>query len=102
MRWLQITFVAVATCLVFGTQAQAREEVITRTDPVTGVTTTETIRDHGWHHGWRNRYYRGSVLGAPVVARRGFPRFPSDGQRVWRAGREWRFDASLGQWVIIR
>ena len=104
MRWLHLLFIGLVATLSVST-AEARREVIERVDPVTGATTTEVIRDREFHRDrdWHHRGFRRmGVLGAPVIARRGFPVAPFNGQRIWRAGRQWQFDAALGQWIIIR
>ena len=101
MRWYNTVFVALATVALFGTAEAQSVRRVTTIDPVTGVETTEIIQNRGGHHGWRHRGYP-TVLGAPVYARRGFPAAPFNGQTVWRAGRNWEFDAALGRWIIIR
>lgn len=112
MRKISLFIIAlVALISVDAAEAQRRVTRVTTVDPVTGVETTEVIRSRGFRgdrfrgDGFRGRGYgwgRARVLGAPVIARRGFPRMPFDGQRIWRAGRQWQFDAALGQWIIIR
>ena len=123
MNWLKITLVALAAFVATGT-AEARRTVTTTVDPITGAETTTITRSSGFRdddESWRERRFRrfsgqdlsgrrfggqgwgrAAALGAPVVARRGFPVSPISGQRIWRAGRQWQFDADLGQWIIIR
>lgn len=105
MRWLHVMIIALVA-LGSAQTAEARRRVVTTIDSVTGIRTTEVIRTRGFRDdGFYGRGYgwgRARALGAPVIARRGFPRFPFDGQRVWRAGRQWQFDSALGQWIIIR
>ena len=116
MRWLHLLFIGLVATVSVST-AEARRSVVQVVDPVTGATTTEVIREREHHrdrelhgdrefHGDRDWHHRGfrrmGVLGAPVIARRGFPVAPFNGQRIWRAGRQWQFDAALGQWIIIR
>lgn len=118
MRWLNTVMVALAMLIVMGgpTEARTTKEVrrITSVDPVTRVRRTEVVKtkiqDRDRHWSRRHASHRRttavvrpfSPLGAPVAVSRGFPRFPPNGQRVWRAGRLWEFERSLGRWIIIR
>lgn len=123
MRWLSLTFIAVAMAFFVGlpTGSEARTTVrrTTSIDPVTGVRTTQVIKvkergwnrgrhrgwNRGWHRGWRDRratVRASTVVGAPIIVPRGFPRSPRDGQRSWRGGRLWAFDRDLGRWIIVR
>src|SRR5687767_5141206 len=110
MRWLQLTLVALAMALILSGPAEARSTTVRRTtsfDPVTGERITQVTKvrsDRGRGH-WRHRRARAralGVVGAPVIAQRGFPRSARDGERIWRAGRLWEFSRGLGRWIIVR
>lgn len=94
MRWLSLLIIALVA-LGTASPADAQRRVIREFDEF-----GRPIRVYRSYDYYRPYGYR--AYGAPVIARRGFPRFPFDGQRVWRAGRRWQFDSALGQWIIIR
>lgn len=105
MRWLSITLVSLGLSLLSIAPAEARREIVTVVDPVTGLASRQFVRSTGFYgNGLYQPYTYGirNAYGAPIIARRGFPLDPVDRQRVWRAGRKWQFEAALGQWIIIR
>jgi len=94
MRWLNMMLVASALVVSVGA-AQAREEVITQTDPVTGVSTTTEVHSRDWHH---RRWHHREALGSPVVVRE-FPTSAVVGQTFIRGGHNYRYNGST--WVIL-
>lgn len=110
MRAMRLVALVIGLALLSGSVAEAKRGGGGRGrgqgfNKRTSVSSSASVRASSTFppgHAWGLRRNLGAAVPLDTRARgRGFPVAPLDGQRIFRAGREWEFDTSSNSWILI-